>query len=645
MEKSSSRLKVLALLVAVMFAALSTRLWFLQVLAVAQNREKATQNSIRIVESDALRGNIVTADGKMLVTNRGSLEVRANKTVLEASPHADAVLLRLSNLLDIPVQTIRERLDSVQFSDLQPKPIAEFVSEDIDFVISEHPNRYPGISVVPTSVRDYPQGRMAAHIVGYLGQINAQEVADPRFKHYGLSDLVGRAGLEATYERYLRGTKGKQKLIVNSDGEVIRALGSIPAKPGDTLHLTLDSEIQKAVQQELYTGIQQARGQIDEAGGRGLYLRATSGAAVVMDVETGGIVAMASWPTFDPSWYVKGLTDRQYHYLNENQQQMPALNRAFMLTYKPGSTFKPFVALAATKEHIAGTNQPIATLGGYYECPAEYVVPGDETGTTFTNWSSTTLGYMSIAQSLKVSCDTVYYSFGEKFWRIWQADPFGVNNEPLQRDLKQWTFGRPTGIDLPAETTGVIPDAKFADDNPTAYPDGPIPGIDILLSIGSGDTLSTPLQMVTAYSALANGGHVCRPHVVDHITDAQNRLVKTVSGHCNDQLPYSAPELSYIRSALATVTQVGGTAASAFSGFPVNVAGKTGTAERDNSGEFQSTSWFSSFAPAENPKYAVVVMVEQGGYGSQTAAPIARHIYEHLFGITPTGEILGGAQD
>ncbi len=234
--------------------------------------------------------------------------------------------------------------------------------------------------------------------------------------------------------------------------------------------------------------------------------------------------------------------------------------------------------------------------------------------------------------------------FGYDFWARWRENSFGTNNEPFQRDLRQWGFDKPTGVDLPTEESGVIPDAQFAADNPDVYPDGWIPGGDILLSIGSGDTLVTPLQMAAAYSAIANGGHLCRPHVVDKIVDAHRDVVKTVGGHCDTKLPYTDAQLQYIRSALATVP-AGGTASSAFSGFPLStypIAGKTGTAERP---PFQSTSWFASFAPAGNPKYAVVVMVEQGGYGSQTAAPIARHIYEHLFGLTVSGNVNGGLQD
>lgn len=645
MERSAARLKVLALLVACMFAALTIRLWFLQVLATAANRQTVTEQSIRTDETSAPRGVVLWSDGTTpLVNNRLSLEVRVNKQELEASPNPEKVLLRLSDLLKIPVESIRTSLNDKRYLELQPKPIAEFVPKVVDFAISEHPDQFPGVQVVRTSVRNYPDHRSAAHIVGYLGQIDKQELAEPQFKGYGLSDLVGKTGVESTYERYLRGKNGQQRFVVNSSGSVIRSLPPDPSVPGDNLVLTLDQHIQESAQKELVKGIMAARQQLDAAGGNAFHLKATSGAAVVMDVKTGGILGMASYPTFDPSWFVKGLTRSQNDYLNKSSQA-PSLSRATQLTYKPGSTFKPIVALTAVKEGIA-------SLNGLFDCPSTYQAPGDTSKTLFSNWSSTGLGLETLAKALSTSCDTVFYPLGYKFWYDWKNNPLGLDNEPFQRDLRQWGYGRPTGVDLPAEASGVIPDYRFAEENPKQYPFGWTPGGDILLSIGSGDTLATPLQVANAYSAIANGGDLCTPHVVDRIVagGSGGRVVKRIGGHC-EQLPYTKEQLNYIRQALGGTTLSGGTASSAFLGFPAQytVAGKTGTAERAGNNPdgtpLQSTSWFASFSPVSNPRYAVVVMVEQGGYGSQTAAPIARHIYEDIYGIKTASGVVGGAAD
>ena len=648
MEKASSRLKVVAVLVAFMFAALTTRLWFLQVLAVAQNRDAALNNSVRIAETGALRGTIKDANGNELVKNRASLEVRVRKDQL--GPNAERVLLDLSDLLDLRVKKITEALQDKRYFDYQPKPVAEFVPERVALYLQEHPDEFPGVSVELTSVRDYPWAaehhdpEFAAHVLGYLGQIQGAEYEsdtfNPGLKKYGQNDLVGRSGLEQQYEKYLRGTKGAQKYIVNSDGEVIRELGEKPATPGDDLILSLDAEIQQAAEEELYNGIQRARTVVDQSSGT--YLKADGGAVIVLDVATSGVVAMASWPAYNPEWFVKGLTPEQNKYLFGNNTLAPSLNKATQQIYAPGSSFKPFVALSAVKENpITG-----ATLTGSYDCPAEYVVPGDTSGASFGNWSTSGLGYMSIAQALKVSCDTVFYDWGTRFFFDWRDNQLGAASEPFQRDLRQFGFGKPTGVDLPSEDEGIVPDAQFMLDHPELYPDGPIPGVNILLSIGSGEMRSTPMQLATAYLALANGGKVCDPHLVDRIENADGDTVKQIGPRCYDQLPYTQAQLDYIvQDGLSQVTQPGGTAGLAFSGFPLGeipVAGKTGTAERP---PFQDTSWFAAVVPAYQPKYVVVAMVEQGGFGSTTAAPIVRHVIERMYGLDVSGPVTGGSQD
>jgi penicillin-binding protein 2 len=640
MEKASSRLKVVALLVAFMFAALTTRLWFLQVLAVAQNRKEALNNSVRIAETDALRGTVRDAKGRPLVENRMSLEVRVRKDQL--GPNAEQVLLDLSDLLKVPVRSITKSLQDPKYYDFQPKPVAEFVPERVAFYLDEHADEFPGVTVVPTSVRSYPWARdhhdpeFAAHVLGYLGQIQGSELDSPKFKGYGQNDLVGRSGLEQVYEKYLRGDKGAQKYIVNSDGETIRELGEQPATPGDDLVLTLDADVQQAAEEELYNGIQRARTIVDQQSGT--YLKADGGAVIVLDAQTSGVVAMASWPAYNPEWFVKGLAKDQSRYLFGNNRFAPSLNRVTQQVYAPGSTFKPFVALSAFKEGLAYP-------GGYYPCPSEYVVPGDTSGASFGNWSAGQ-GSLSIASALKYSCDTVFYDFGSQFFFNWRDRQLATNSEPFQRDLRQFGFGKPTGVDLPLETNGTVPDAKFMLDHPELYPDGPIPGVNILLSIGSGEMRATPMQLATAYLALANGGKMCKPHLVDHIENAAGETVKKIGTRCYAQLPYSKSQIDYIvQDGLAQVTQPGGTAGLAFSGFPLGeipVAGKTGTSERP---PFQDTSWFAAIVPAYQPRYVVIAMVEQGGFGSTTAAPIVRHVIERMYDLPVTGPVSGGSQD
>ncbi len=364
-----------------------------------------------------------------------------------------------------------------------------------------------------------------------------------------------------------------------------------------------------------------------------------------MDPTTGGIKALASWPTFDPSWFVQSLTKKRIAALFGDRSGAPTLDRATQLSFAPGSTFKPFIALAAQQNGIAN-------FGSYYPCPPEYVYPGDTT-TVFHNWTTANLGTISVERALQISCDTVFYQFGADFYDRYKVDQYGHDATLLQNSLRQFGFGTATKLDLPLETTGLIPDPtwkkQFAIDHPNVLlpqEQSWLPGDDIQMAIGQGFVTVTPMQLAVAYSAIANGGKVCRPHVVDHIVNPAGATVHTVSGHCNDRkLPYTQAELDYIKNALATVTQSGGTASSAFAGFPLSqvpVAGKTGTAQRP---PFQDTSWFAAMVPANDPKYVIVAMVEQGGHGSTSAAPIVRQVIEGLYGIDSNGVVNGGSTD
>ncbi len=623
MERSGSRLKILAFVVAFMFVSLSTRLWFLQVLAGPQHERDARDNSLRTVATDALRGDVVDSQGRRLVHNRISLEVRINRD--ELGDQAEATLANLSEILGIPAQELGKRLDTKLYYSYQPVPVAEFVPEEVYFKIREEPEKFKGVEVVEQSVRSYPQGILGAHLVGWVGQINAEELGDPRFAGYGPSDLVGKSGVEATYERWLRGTPGEERFLVNSDGEVLREFDPKPPEPGHDLQLSLDLDVQRIVEDELKAGIMRARTVVDDS--TGTNLAANAGAVVVIDPNTGGIVAMASWPTFRPSWFVRGLTEGQRFKLFESKLA-PMLNRATQITYGPGSTFKPFVALAALKEGLAN-------LSGYYDCPAEYVHPGDESGTIFHNWDGHNSGSLSIAQGLKVSCDTQYYQWGSDFY----FKDARTNKQELQRRVMGWGFGRPSGVDLPAEASGTVPDRNYVADHRARYPDGWIPGIDILLAIGAGEMKATPLQVAQAYAAIASG-KLCRPHLVSRIEDGAGNVAKRIGGGCR-RIPYSETELNYIREALRSVTS-GGTASSVFAPCSLDVAGKTGTAERP---PFQDTSWFAGIVPAARPRYVVVATVEQGGFGAETAAPIVRNIMSRIYRTPCAGPALGETKD
>jgi penicillin-binding protein 2 len=622
MEKATSRLRVLALLVVIMFLALSTRLWFLQVLATQGFNKEAKVQSVRTEYTDPMRGEILDATSTpnhrvVLVGNQESREVRI--TPSELGTQGEAVVLRVSNITGVPVKDIARILQDPKYLPTQAIPVAEFVSKKVKFDIAEHPEQYPGVSVETTFVRSYPFGTLAAHVLGYTGLISPLQYDDWKKLGYGQNDIVGQAGVELSYERYLRGDQGWKKLLVNSDGDVLQTLSTTQPTSGDDIQLTLNEHVQKLAQQALLAGMQHARSYHDQNGN--LY-RANAGSVVVMDAHTGGILAMVSTPTYNPLWYEHGLTNAQATYL-KNSNIGALQDRAIQLSYTPGSTFKPITGLAAVKEGYA-------SLDGYYPCTSEYVSPGDTSGQVFHNWDPAN-STLSIADALRLSCDTVFDAFGARFYGDWAQDPLGPDK--LEGDLHQWGFEQPTGVDLPYEVSGLVPDPGWASSQKTLFPYGWVPGGDILTMIGSGYVQVTPLQLARAYSAIANGGHLCTPHVVDTIYAADGSVAKTVRGDCDQTIPYQASQLSYIRGALRSVVTAG-TAQCAFQGFPfsqVAVAGKTGTAERG--GTKQDTSWFASMVGPnpDKPDYVIVTMVEQGGFGGQTAAPITRQVIDGLY--------------
>ena len=630
-------MKVMAALVAFMFAVLTTRLWFLQVLASERFARLADQNQVRLVPVDPLRGEIVDRNGKVLVGNRPSTVVRVDR--LEVKGKEEQVLYRLHELLDIPVSELMQRLRSVKYLPYQPIPVAEDVSKEDVFYIREHQKLFPGVSYELAATRDYPMGKVGAHLLGYLGEISQEQLDSGSYEDYRPGELVGESGVEAEYERYLHGESGTRVIQVNAQGRVLDDnFASVPPKKGYTLMLSVDRDVQLLAETSLRLGIKLARNLADEDGKR---LKATGGAVLVMNPKNGQVLALASNPSYDPSFFLRDFSSREYQKrFTLPSSRHPLFNRAIQGQYPPGSTFKPFVAAAALKQGIAGREER-------YHCPPEYTAPGDESGTVFHNWSPKDYGYITLAESLVISCDTVFYQFGWQFWKRYERS--GRRDEVMQRNLKAMGFGRPTGIDLPSEEPGVVPIERYKEalfkSNPEVFGPYPgwYPGDNINLSVGQGFSLTTPVQIAMTYSALANGGILYEPHLGWQIRGPDGRPNRVIRPRSRGRLPISRANIAYLRQSLVGVTREGGTAAFAFKGFPhseIPVAGKTGTAEIKPR---QPYSWFAAMAPAGRPRYVVVAMVEQGGHGSTTAAPVVRRILEGLFGLKPPDELHAGS--
>ncbi|HET9722622.1 MAG TPA: penicillin-binding protein 2 [Actinomycetota bacterium] len=660
--RAGSRVKVLAGLVAIMFAALTTRLWFLQVLAAEEYQREAVNNAVRLVDVPARRGRILDTHGNVLVDSRASLVITMNRE--EAGDHKEEILFRLSQLLDVPAAELGARLDDTRYYAFSAIPIAIDVPRPVVLYMKEHAREFPGVDVVELPVRTYPEHLLAAHVLGYLGQISKAKLQDPAFAAYEPGDEVGVSGIEAVDESELVGTDGVIKYRVNSAGRNLGEIGQLDPVPGEDVELTLDLRIQRLAEDSLENGMLAARSVFDSYTGSNL--RANAGAVVVIDPETGAIEAMASSPTFQPGLFTRPMSNHEYdRRFNTANTGYPLINRTIQSQYAPGSTYKPFIALSALsrRPEDGAPNQTIVSTSRYYGCPPSWTVPFNEDDPeaiqyVFDNWTTANLGFMNLARALSQSCDTIFYPMGYEYWRLYYPPPSldGIEGnddeapkEPLQKDLRAIGFGEVTNVDLPFEKGGRVPDAVWKagihEEFPKLFPEGRwVPGDFVLMTIGQGDTLVTPLQLAAAYAALENDGHACVPHLLDRVLEPDGTVVRSTKPSCRHRWPFSQQSIRYVREALVDTVRTG-TASGAFAGFPfgrVWVAGKTGTAQVDNR---QDNSWFAAMTEANGERHVVVVLVEQGGHGSTTAAPIARNIIEGIYGLQQTQAVGAEATD
>jgi len=649
------RLVVLYAVVAALLLVLGGRLWYLQVMTVGSYASAATQDQVRTVIVPPVRGQILDDVGQPLVNNRTALVVSVNRALVSQQPDGGVgELHRLAHLLGMKYTLLQEkiRLCTVgvsqpcwQGSPYQPIPVSEQVPAAVALQIMENQRDFPGVSAQAQPVTHYvqPFATQAAQILGYLQPITPQEVAQRHLPVTGFSgvDLVGQAGLEQQYDQQLRGTPGTQTLTVNAAGTVTAIRHQSSPAAGDTLVTSLNSQLQADTYNALVQAIQRAQAEGN--------LGATSGAAVVM-TTTGRILAMASVPTYNPSIWNGGISQREFRNLFGTAHGEPILNRATQGEYGPGSTWKVTSTAAALAHGYSAA--------GPYSCPGAVTIAGHP----FHNWTTQNLGPMSLHEALVMSCDTVFYQLAYQMYLHDRYDANFVKNPhaPAQKMQKMevaWGFGHNPGIDLPEQSPGTVPTRQWLyyywkqykdywcthgnangsyvqqiayDDCRTGY-QWP-PGQAAIAAIGQGYVTVTPLQLARGYAALANGGTVYSPRIGAALLSPTGKVVQRIKPPVTGHLPVPRWALNYIKNALIdVVTQ--GTAAGAFAGFPLNkvqVAAKTGTAEIFGG---QATSVFASFAPASHPKYVVVVMVPKSGEGADVSAPCARQIWDSIYGL------------
>jgi penicillin-binding protein 2 len=498
--------------------------------------------------------------------------------------------------------------------------VDEGVSKRARSTILERNALFPGIELRDDYQRDYPEGELAAHVLGHLGEIDRDQLKQQRYKGYAAGDVIGQGGVEATYDRWLRGRDGLTKIEVDAmgrpkSGEPV-AGGRLP-ESGDNLVLTIDTVVQKKAEEALRYGIELAH--------RDQQWRANGAAAVVMDARNGELLALASYPTFDPTIWSGGLSDKQWKKawkrLSDPKANQPLVSKAYQGVYAAGSTFKAIDAVAALEEGV------IVPSTRYY-CNGRYPPTGEIGEAHWSCWTPYGHGSPDLDAALAQSCDVYFYNIGYAFY-----------NRP-GTELADWAkrlgLGKTTGLDVPGEVAGRVPTPEwrqeyFEDEIDKIWK----PGNSILLAIGQGDLEVTPVQMAVAYAAIANGGTVVQPHLGLKIVTSEGKLVRKIDAK-SKKLEMSPITLDAVRGGLRlAATQ--GTSAAVFNSYPVAVAGKTGTAEVYGKGDY---AWYASYAPADDPQYVVVVLVEQGGHGGTAAAPATRMIYDALFGID-TGRVTG----
>jgi penicillin-binding protein 2 len=660
-QRSRLNLVVVQVLVLSLLLAMLGRLFYLQVSAGLKYQNAALNIQSRDIVTPAIRGAIVDDTGLPLAMDRPGMVITVDRSALGKMPdQGQAVLKRVATLLaikygDLYVRTrlcgelkIGKRTGCWNGTLYQPIPVTKEATQAQALKILENPDIYPGINATPVPIRSYPAlaGENAAHVLGYTGSITVQDLANTTKKYY-LNEIVGKTGLEWQYDRYLQGAPGVKTVIVDRTENITRTATTTLPVAGNNLVTNINAKLQAATEKALAGAVLNARSQGN---------RADSGAAIVMDVHTGRILAMASYPTYDPNIWQKGLTTAQATALFSEADGVPALSRAISGTYAPASAFKVLSVVAASH---AGYS-----LNANYACPYS-IKFGNK---VFHNDDTKVQGSMSLQTAIAVSCDTIWYQIGYDQWV--KDGGLRAKKNPQDYFFKNaalFGVGKATGIDLPSESSGRLPDrawklayyksnknfycnyasrAKPADLTPFLIAiakenctDGYIvrAGDAINFAIGQGDTLMTPLQMTQVYAAVANGGTLYKPEVARAIVKSDGTVIQDIAPQKSGNIPASASTIDFLHGALRAVA-TSGTAASVFANYPVPVSGKTGTGQvqgRNTNGTAKDpTSWFASYAPSNKPEYAVVMMVSQGGYGASTSAVGVKEIYNALFGVT-----------
>jgi penicillin-binding protein 2 len=584
--------------VVVLFAVLFFRLWTLQVLEGSENLAEAKNNRTRSLKIIAPRGKILMRNGEVLVDNRTSLALQVDTTKLPEDPtERTAELKEIGGLVHMKLPRVEEVIEEEEkVAAGAPVTVRRDVGYDLVYYVEEHQGKFPGVTVEKVFVRNYPNEDEAAQVLGHTGEVSEEELKEGPYKGTEPGEIVGKEGLEFSYDKVLRGTPGTSRYQVNALGEPTPGgqLTSTPPEPGDNLKLTINPAVQAA-------------------GEAALAEKGLPGAFVSMNIHTGEILGIGSAPTYNPTVWTKPMTPKEYEELSSEESGTPIFNRAVEAAYPTGSTYKIITALAALENGVTNGSRVIQD-NGFVEI----------SGQKFENSEGEINGPVSLVHALQVSSDVYFYEMGREM--------NGTN------ELQEWShklgIGDPTGIDLPTSegSEGNVPSKKWRDElfenEETERPWSV--GDNVQLAVGQGDLQTDPLEMAIAYAALGNGGTIVTPHLGLEVQDAAGRALKEIDPGSRRHVDINPNSRQMIMEGLHEAAQVsGGTGYPVFGGFPIPIAGKTGTAER---GIYEpNQAWFISLAPYPNPNIVTVVTVEQGGFGAEGAAPGNKEILEAYF--------------
>ena len=587
-RNQAGRLHVMLVICLVLFTVLIGRMVYLQLWRGDYYAKQSDGNRLRQSKISAPRGLIYDSEGKVLVNNLPGYAVVLQKQ----SKYKEETLQRLSTLLDMPVEDIKKKIEA---SANYYEPIMLKNNLDIQLVtrIEEQRRYMPEVMLTVQTIRNYPYHELAVHALGYVGEVSEYEMERNLFKDVTQGSIVGKEGLEKSYDKYLRGIDGAFMEEVDVGGNVVKHYDSIQPVQGKSLKLTLDYELQAELEKFTDKHLAYLRNS-------GIAPGARAAAVVALDPRNGAVRAMVSRPGYDPNWFVHGISSKNWNSIN-NDPNYPMNNKVITGEYPPGSTFKIVTGSAAFELKKVGLDEPIFD-GGFHP-----LVP------TMGNAGGEVLGWLTFIKALAMSDNVYFYELGNRV---------GIDN--IAKYARIYGFGEKTGIDLDGESKGLV---ASKDIKRKIWNEDWRLGDTFNAAIGQGFNLTTPMQLAVMLSIVANGGVKYQPYLVDSILNVDGSVFEKPKCHEGKHIDVSQQTIDYIRMGMSATTQEGGTA-SYFSGLPKAIAGKTGTAENSHG---RDHGLFVAYGPVDNPELVVVCIVEQGGFGSTAAGPIVYKAFEEFF--------------